>query len=106
MISGSGVTPQVTSDFQETLSDSTSVDTPEPSDAKESEEQVLGKVNKQILQFIENHADKGGVPINDILDFFEARGHARSDTQLKVINLHDQGKIMEMSRGVYRPADR
>jgi hypothetical protein len=106
MITGSGVTPQVVSDFQETLSGSTPVKTPESTDTIESEEsQVLGKVNKQILQFIENHADKGGVPIDDIIEFFEERGHARSEIQLKVIDLHGQGKIVEVSVGVYRPVD-
>ncbi|UCH04254.1 MAG: hypothetical protein JSW05_11865 [Candidatus Thorarchaeota archaeon] len=106
MITGSGVTPQVVSDFQETLSESTRAETPESTEKIGSEEsQVLGKVNRQILQFIENHSDKGGVPIDDIIKFFEERGHARSDIQLKVINLHGKGKIVEVSVGVYRLAD-
>lgn len=105
MIDGSGVTPQPVSDFQETLSDSTPAETTEPGETESEEPQVFGKVNKQILQFIENHADKGGVPISDIIEFFEERGHARSDIQLKVIDLHDLGKIVEVSRGVYRPAN-
>ena len=106
MITESGATPPVISEFQETLSATAPADTPESTDTEESEEpEVFGKVNRQILQFIENHADKGGVPISDILEFFEERGHARSDIQLKVINLHDLGKIMEVSRGVYRHAN-
>ena len=105
IIDGSGVTPQAVSDFQETLSDSTPAETTEPGETESEEPQVFGKVNKQILQFIENHADKGGVPISDIIEFFEERGHARSDIQLKVIDLHDLGKIVEVSRGVYRPAN-
>ena len=106
MITGSGVIPQVVSDFQETLNESTPAEAPKSEDTTESEEpQVFGKVNRQILQFIENHADKGGVPISDIIEFFEERGHARSDIQLKVIDLHDLGKIVEVSRGVYRPAN-
>ncbi|MFW9944666.1 MAG: hypothetical protein ACFFB7_06680, partial [Candidatus Sifarchaeia archaeon] len=105
MIAGSGVTPQTVSDFQETLSDSAPAETTEPRETESEEPQVFGKVNKQILQFIENHADKGGVPISDIIEFFEERGHARSDIQLKVIDLHDLGKIVEVSRGVYRPAN-
>ncbi|MFX1415888.1 MAG: hypothetical protein ACFFC0_03700 [Promethearchaeota archaeon] len=105
MIAGSGVPTQAVSDFQETLGDSTPAETTEPTGIESEEPQVFGKVNKQILQFIENHADKGGVPISDIIEFFEERGHARSDIQLKVIDLHDLGKIVEVSRGVYRPAN-
>ncbi len=106
MIDGSGVTPQAVSDLQETLSEPMSAEKQEPTDTVESDEpKVFGKVNRQILQFIENHADKGGVPISDIIEFFEERGHARSDIQLKVIDLHDLGKIVEVSRGVYRPAN-
>ncbi|MHA2432103.1 MAG: hypothetical protein ACXADO_02610 [Candidatus Thorarchaeota archaeon] len=107
MITRSGVTSYVTSDSEEALRESMPVETPKPAATKEPDGlQVVGKVYKQILQFIENHADRGGVPIDDIVGFFEERGHDRTEIQLKVLDLHGQGKIVEVSVGVYRPADR
>ncbi|MFQ5831482.1 MAG: hypothetical protein ACE5H4_02140 [Candidatus Thorarchaeota archaeon] len=103
MLTRSGVSSSVTSDLEDFLPEPPP---PKPADKEKSGGvKVAGKIYKQIMQFIENHADKDGVPIDDIVGFFEERGHDRTDIQLKVLDLQGQGKILEVSVGVYRPAD-
>jgi hypothetical protein len=41
------------------------------------------------------------VPIEDIVTFFGTRGHAKTDIQLKVIDLQGEEKIREVKAGRY-----
>ena len=66
---------------------------------------VSGKIYKQIMQYIEENSEEEGVPIASIVDFFEEKGHDRTDIQLKVLDLQGQGSLVEVKVGVYRPAD-
>ncbi len=103
MLTRSGVSPSVTSDLEDFFPESPP---PKPPDKeKHGGAGSTSKIYRQIMQFIENHADKDGVPIDDIVGFFEEHGHDRTDIQLKVLDLQGQGKILEVSVGVYRPAD-
>ncbi|RDE16507.1 MAG: hypothetical protein C4K47_01245 [Candidatus Thorarchaeota archaeon] len=56
---------------------------------------------KQILQFIQKHAKSDGVPIEDIVAFFEKKGHSKSQIQLKVIDLQGEERIREVKVGRY-----
>ncbi|MFX0107035.1 MAG: OB-fold nucleic acid binding domain-containing protein [Candidatus Hodarchaeota archaeon] len=106
MLTLSGVSTPASADLEDFI-DETSVS--EPTSSKErsptKSTHVAGKIYKQILQYIELHATSDGISIEDIVSFFEERGHDRSDIQLKVIDLQEQEKIIEVSVGVYRPAD-
>lgn len=66
--------------------------------------EISGSVAEQVLQFVEQHAKTEGVSIQDIVTFFEARGHTKSDIHLKVIELQEQEKIIEVKIGQYVPA--
>jgi RPA family protein len=72
------------------------LETPDTVDNKSS-----GLKPKQILQFIQKHAKPDGVPIEDIVAFFEAKGHSKSQIQLKVIDLQGEDRIREVKVGRY-----
>jgi RPA family protein len=57
--------------------------------------------SKQILQFIQKHAKPDGVSIEDIVSFFEKKGHSKSQIQLKVIDLQGEDRIREVKVGRY-----
>ena len=61
-------------------------------------------LSKQILQFIEQHANPEGVSIQDIVSFFEVGGHEKSAVQLKVLDLIESERIVEIEIGKYLPA--
>ncbi|MFW9846081.1 MAG: OB-fold nucleic acid binding domain-containing protein [Candidatus Thorarchaeota archaeon] len=103
MLTRSGVTPEVTSELEEFIED---VPPTKSESLKEKKEpSISGKVYKQIMQYIELQSEDDGVPIKDIVDFFEGKGHDRTDIQLKVLDLQSQGKLVEVKVGVYRPSD-
>jgi len=65
------------------------------------EDSTSGLKLKHILQYIQQNARPDGVPIEDIVAFFGARGHAKTDIQLKVIDLQGEEKIREVKAGRY-----
>lgn len=65
------------------------------------EDSSSGLKSKQILQFIQKHAKPEGVPIEDIVTFFEKKGHSKSQIQLKVIDLQGEERIREVKVGRY-----
>lgn len=101
LLTKSGETPTITSDLEELLSE----DAPP---AKESKTKPSGgsgaglrKIDKQILQYIELHSTPEGVSINDIAEFFAERGKDKVEINLRVIELHDGGKLREIETGRY-----
>jgi hypothetical protein len=107
MLTRSGVTPELPSVLEDFIEEST----PPPkreTPAKKPKNKgtpVTGKIYKQIMQYIEQNSKEEGVPIASIVDFFEEKGHDRTDVQLKVLDLQGQGNLVEVKVGVYRPAD-
>lgn len=70
---------------------------------------TLGGVAKQILNFIELHADPEasppqGVHMQDIVAFFKGKGHESMDIQVKVFDLLADGLISEIDPARYLPA--
>ncbi len=65
------------------------------------EDSSSGLKLRHILQYIQQNAKPDGVPIEDIVAFFGARGHAKTDIQLKVIDLQGEEKIREVKAGRY-----
>jgi hypothetical protein len=107
MLTRSGVTPELPSELEDFIEESTPPpkhETPAKK-PKNKEKPVTGKIYKQIMQYIEQNSKEDGVPIADIVDFFEEKGHDRTDIQLKVLDLQGQGDLVEVKVGVYRPAD-
>jgi RPA family protein len=73
-----------------------------PSEAPVSTEDGSSELkSRQILQFIQKHAKPDGVPIEDIVAFFEKKGHSKSHIQLKVIDLQGEDRIREVKVGRY-----
>ncbi len=108
MLTRSGVTPELTAEletFTEELSPPPKSETPAKKPKEKKAKQVTGKIYKQIMQYIEQNSKADGVPIASIVDFFEEKGHDRTDIQLKVLDLQSQGNLVEVKVGVYRPAD-
>lgn len=68
--------------------------------------QLSGPITSQIVQFIEQRGGGAGVRINEIVDFFEGRGHDSDEISVKVIDLQDSGKIREIDVGIYLAAKR
>jgi RPA family protein len=108
MLTRSGVTPELTSDlegfFEETPAPPKH-EAPSRKHEKKKVKPVTGKIDKQIMQYIEQTSKEEGVPISSIVDFFEEKGHDRTEIQLKVIDLQVQGNLVEVEVGVYRPTD-
>ncbi|MHA2141296.1 MAG: hypothetical protein ACXADC_01035 [Candidatus Thorarchaeota archaeon] len=108
ILTRSGVTPEATSELEDFIEESAPSPKPktpkQPSKAKKGKP-VTGKISKQIMQYIEQNSKENGVPIADIVDFFEEKGHDRTDIQLKVLDLQGQGNLVEVKVGVYRPSD-
>jgi len=108
MLTRSGVTPELTSELENFIEESaqpTKRETPVKKPMEKKGTPVTGKIYKQIMQYIEQNSKEDGVPIADIVDFFEEKGHDRTDIQLKVLDLQGQGDLVEVKVGVYRPAD-
>ena len=107
MLTRSGVTIEATSESEDFFEES--APPPKREVAKKPLEKkgkpVSGKIYKQIMQYIEENSEEEGVPISSIVDFFEEKGHDRTDIQLKVLDLQGQGSLVEVKVGVYRPAD-
>jgi RPA family protein len=107
MLTRSGVTYETTSESEGFFEES--APPPKREAAKKPLEKkgkpVSGKIYKQIMQYIEEKSEEEGVPIASIVDFFEEKGHDRTDIQLKVLDLQSQGSLVEVKVGVYRPAD-
>jgi RPA family protein len=72
-------------------------DTSPPSAASIS---LSGTISKQIVQYVEQMGPTG-VKIQDIIEFFEDRGHSKTDIQMKVLDLQDQEKVVEIELGKY-----
>jgi hypothetical protein len=107
MLIRSGVTPELPSELEDFIEESAPPpkrETPAKM-PKKKEKPVTGKIYKQIMQYIEQNSKEDGVPIASIVDFFEEKGHDRTDIQLKVLDLQGQGNLVEVKVGVYRPAD-
>jgi hypothetical protein len=107
MLTRSGVTPELPSELEDFIEESASPpkrETPTKKPKKKGTP-VKGKIYKQIMQYIEQNSKEEGVSIASIVDFFEEKGHDRTDIQLKVLDLQGQGNLVEVKVGVYRPAD-
>jgi RPA family protein len=61
---------------------------------------ISGTISKQIIQFVKQMGPTG-VKIQDIIEFFEERGQSKTDIQMKVLDLQDQEKIVEIELGKY-----
>jgi RPA family protein len=108
MLTRSGVTPELTSELEDFIEESAPPakrETPAKKPKEKKGKPVTGKIYKQIMQYIEQNSKEDGVPIASIVDFFEEKGHDRTDIQLKVLDLQGQGNLVEVKVGVYRPAD-
>lgn len=62
-------------------------------------------ITKQILNYIELHANPQGVHMKDIVNFFEAKGEDSLSIQTKVFNLIADGLINEVDPSRYLPAN-
>ena len=94
ILTRSGVTmPEVVEEGQQLLSTSPS-----------KKSSVTG-ITKQILNYIELHANPQGVHMQDIVDFFEAKGENSLSIQKKVFNLIADGSINEVDPSRYLPAN-
>jgi hypothetical protein len=108
MLTRSGVTPELPSELEDFIEESAPPpkrETPAKKPKEKKGKPVTGKIYKQIMQYIEQNSKEDGVPIASIVDFFEEKGHDRTDIQLKVLDLQGQGSLVEVKVGVYRPAD-
>ncbi|TFG33061.1 hypothetical protein EU527_08815 [Candidatus Thorarchaeota archaeon] len=94
ILTRSGVTtPEIVEDGQQLLTTSTS-----------KKVSVTG-ITKQILSYIELHANPQGVHMKDIVSFFEAKDEDSLSIQTKVFNLIADGLIKEVDPSRYLPAD-
>jgi len=94
ILTRSGVTmPEIVEEGQQVLS------TVSPKRAS-----VTG-ITKQILNYIELHANPEGVLLKDIVAFFEEKGEDSYEIQKKVFNLIEIGLISELDPSRYLPAD-
>jgi RPA family protein len=94
ILTRSGVTmPEVIEDGQQQLSTSS----PKVTSVK--------GITKQILSYIELHANPQGVHMKDIVAFFEEKGEDSLGIQTKVFNLIADGLITEVDPSRYLPAD-
>ncbi|MHA2002618.1 MAG: hypothetical protein ACW975_01370 [Candidatus Thorarchaeota archaeon] len=108
MLTRSGITPELASDLEDFIEESPPPkkrETPAKKPKEKKGKPVTGKIHKQIMQYIEQNSKEDGVPIASIVDFFEEKGHDRTDIQLKVLDLQSQGNLVEVKVGVYRPTD-
>ncbi len=94
ILTRSGVTtPEIVEESQQVLS------TASPKRAS------VSGVTKQILNYIELHANPQGVHMKDIVAFFEEKGEDSFSVQKKVFNLIADGLINEVDPSRYLPAD-
>ncbi|MHA2602371.1 MAG: hypothetical protein AM324_009610 [Candidatus Thorarchaeota archaeon SMTZ1-83] len=108
VLTRSGVTTELTSELEDFIEETAPTQKDEVSKKQPIEKKakpITGKIYKQIMQYIEQNSKEDGVPIASIVDFFEEKGHDRTDIQLKVLDLQGQGNLVEVKVGVYRPAD-
>ncbi|MHA2177770.1 MAG: hypothetical protein ACXAAK_05405 [Candidatus Thorarchaeota archaeon] len=96
ILTRSGVTlPSTLEQGQETLSSATSAPIAP----------VSGKLAKDIVSYIQLEASDGGVPLKDILSYFENKGKDPNSVQTKVWELTAEGHIIEKPIGHFQTAD-
>lgn len=79
-------------------------ETREPVDIDSLE--LSGTLAKQVIQFIEQRDSGRGVRIGEIIEYFESQGHEKAKIQMKVLDLQDQERILEVELGTYVSANK
>ncbi|MHA1949762.1 MAG: hypothetical protein ACW987_07805, partial [Candidatus Thorarchaeota archaeon] len=93
ILTRSGVTlPSTLEQGQETLSSATSAPIAP----------ISGKLAKDIVSYIQLEASDGGVPLKDILSYFENKGKDPNSVQTKVWELTAEGHIIEKPIGHFQ----
>lgn len=98
ILTRSGISPDVSSDTdtgQQQLT--TIIGDPSPP--------TVSGLTKQILNYIELHANPEGVNLDDIVAFFEPKGNDSIDIQKKIFKLFEDGLIEEITPACYLPAN-
>ncbi|TXT56600.1 MAG: hypothetical protein BAJATHORv1_20190 [Candidatus Thorarchaeota archaeon] len=58
-------------------------------------------LGSQILEYVRSNADSTGISNQDIVHFFEARDHEKSEIHLKLIELQEKELLVEIAVGKY-----
>ncbi|TET10812.1 MAG: hypothetical protein E3J86_04370 [Candidatus Thorarchaeota archaeon] len=96
ILTRSGVTLPSTAEHEQEVLTSTSTEPAAP---------VKGKLAKDIVSYIQLEAIDGGMPLKDIVVYFEKKGKDPDKVQTKVWELAAEGHIIEKPIGHFRTAD-
>ncbi|MFW9788653.1 MAG: hypothetical protein ACFFE1_13320 [Candidatus Thorarchaeota archaeon] len=66
---------------------------------------VSGKLANDIIAYVRLEAPPEGIPLKDIVAYFEKKGQDSERTQTKVFNLVAEGALNEVSIGHFRTSD-
>jgi RPA family protein len=67
--------------------------------------QVTGKLANDIIAYVRLEAPPEGIPLKDIVAYFEKKGQDSEKVQTKVFNLVAEGALNEVSIGQFRTSD-
>jgi RPA family protein len=66
---------------------------------------VTGKLANDIIAYVRLEAPPDGIPLKDIVSYFEKKGQDSEKVQTKVFNLVAEGALNEVSIGKFRTSD-
>jgi hypothetical protein len=66
---------------------------------------VTGKLANDIIAYVRLEAPPKGIPLKDIVAYFEKKGQDSEKVQTKVFNLVAEGALNEISIGHFRTSD-
>jgi RPA family protein len=66
---------------------------------------VSGKLANDIIAYVRLEAPPEGIPLKNIVDYFEKKGQDSEKVQTKVFNLVAEGALNEVSIGQFRTSD-
>ena len=72
---------------------------------KTSTPSVSGKLANEIIAYVRLEAGPKGIPLKDIVAYFEKKGQDSEKVQTKVFNLVAEGALNEVSIGQFRTSD-
>jgi len=72
---------------------------------KTSSTSISGKLANDIIAYVRLEAPPEGIPLKDIVAYFEKKGQGSEKVQTKVFNLVAEGALNEVSIGQFRTSD-
>jgi hypothetical protein len=66
---------------------------------------VSGKLANDIIAYVRLEAPPEGIPLKDIVTYFQKKGQDSEKVQTKVFNLVAEGALNEVSIGQFRTSD-